>query len=176
MGDSCRSFQGCGIRFLCSVFSLVIITPPNQKCRPMANTGNTITIVGGGVIGLSTAYNIALGNDISNPKVKQKIIVLETGSSVFSSASSHNTGCLHYYFPEEFGKDLTPLGKYSFDVWQSIAQRNSSFINDTGYRPNSLLPIVPGYGRDENALPNCIKNEQQWDINWGSRGNPCATV
>ena len=137
---------------------------------------DVIAIVGGGIIGLSTAYNLACKNSNGPNSAKVKIVVLEAGSSGFSAASGRNTGCLHYFFPESFGEDITTLGKYSFDLWNTIAADYPQFVIDAGYRSQSLLPVVSGSGIDEKALPNWIVKEGLWDISWGSRGDPCASV
>ncbi|KAF7596262.1 Thioesterase super member 4 [Aspergillus hancockii] len=123
----------------------------------------------GGVIGLYTAYNLACENEKAITPVNQKMIVLETRPSVFAAASSHNTGCLQYYFPESFGEDLTPLGKYSFELWQSIAQNDWRFVRNIGYRSDSFLPPIPGSGRDEEALSQTGVRQKR-----SSRGDSCT--
>jgi hypothetical protein len=103
-------------------------------------------------------------------------MVLEAQTSTFTAASSHNTGCLHYDFHDSFEKDITPLGKYSFELWQSIACSDTQFLTDTGYRPHSFFPIIPGEGKDENALPNWVVSKEDWDVGWGTKSVICATV
>jgi glycine/D-amino acid oxidase-like deaminating enzyme len=132
-----------------------------------------VVVVGGGVIGLCTAYNLAKA---VGSKQKLKITVLDARSSAFTAASQHNTGCLHYGFHDSFGKDITPLGKYSFELWQSIARSDIQFVADTGYRPQSFFPIIPGDGKDEKTLPNWVSSKEDWDVDWGTKGVVCATV
>lgn len=149
----------------------LIITSPST-----ADGAETVVVIGGGVIGLSTAYNLAIKNQNALPPVKQKVIVLEAGANVFSAASANNTGCIHYgFWREPFGDDITELGKYSFELWQSIAQNDSGFQR-SGYRSDSFLPIYPGSGHAGKDLPNWMTNGSQWDIKWGDRGDPCAVV
>jgi glycine/D-amino acid oxidase-like deaminating enzyme len=132
-----------------------------------------VVVVGGGVIGLCTAYNLAKA---VRSRQKLKITVLEVQPSTFTAASSHNTGCLHYDFHDSFGKDIIPLGKYSFELWQSIARSDTQFVTDTGYRSQSFFPIIPGESKDEKALPNWIASKESWDVDWGAKGVICATV
>jgi hypothetical protein len=78
----------------------------------------TVVVVGGGVIGLSVAYNFA-----KRPA---------------GPASATCTGCFHYNFPEPDLQPLLPLGKYSFDRWAEEAQ-DPAFVTATGYRAQSLI-------------------------------------
>jgi glycine/D-amino acid oxidase-like deaminating enzyme len=149
---------------------------PIKSQHRSGEDNDAVVIVGGGIIGLCTAYNLAKETHKATTGSKRKITVLEARSSTFTAASSHNTGCLHYYFPELFGKDITPLGKYSFELWQSIAQSDAQFAADTGYRAQSFFPIILGSGKDEKALPNWVAAGEDWDVDWGSRGVVCATV
>jgi glycine/D-amino acid oxidase-like deaminating enzyme len=132
-----------------------------------------IVVVGGGVIGLCAAYNLAKA---AEPQQKLKIIVLEARPSAFTATSSHNTGCLHYDFHDSFGKDITPLGKHSFELWHSIACSDTQFMSDTGYQPQSFFPIIPGKGKGEKTLPNWVSSREDWDVDWGTKGVICATV
>jgi glycine/D-amino acid oxidase-like deaminating enzyme len=148
---------------------------PNAKCwgNEDSDAAIPVIVVGGGVIGLCAAYNLAkaLGS-----QQKLKITVLEAQPSTFTAASSHNTACLHYDFHDSFGKDITTLGKYSFELWQSIARSDAQFVTDAGYRPHSFFPIILGEGKDEKALPNWVASKEDWDVDWGTKGVICATV
>ena len=83
---------------------------------------------------------------------------------------------MHYDLHDSFGKDITPLGKYSFELWQSIARSDTQFVTDTGYRPHSFFPIIPGEGKDKKALPNWVASKEDWDVDWGTKGVICATM
>lgn len=151
---------------------------PSITTSPSTTDGaeETVVIIGAGIIGLSTAYNLAIKNQNTTPPVKQRVIVLEAGATVFSAASANNTGCIHYgFWREPFGDDITELGKYSFELWQSIAQKDPEF-QTTGYRSDSFLPIYAGSGHAGKDLPNWMADGSQWDIKWGDRGDPCAVV
>ncbi|KAH7310595.1 hypothetical protein B0I35DRAFT_481900 [Stachybotrys elegans] len=102
-------------------------------------------IVGGGCIGLSTAYNLA-------KRTVGKIKVIEAFDKTFAAASSSCTGCFHYGFPEPQTQPLIPLGKYSFDMWAAEAQEDD-FVSATGYRAQSSFGADPGTGQRLNRLP-----------------------
>lgn len=142
--------------------------------QPKQDDGD-IVIIGAGVIGLCTAYHLAKqrqGRDTV-------ITVLDARDDVFSAASSHNTGCLHYDFHDSFGQDLTELGKYSFDIWQSIAANpdgGKRFVATTGYRAQSFFPIRPGSENDEAFVPGWVDMQKDWAVDWGSKGSTSATV
>lgn len=133
-----------------------------------------VIIVGGGVIGLSVAYQLA--KDCQKHNQKPMITVLEVRPATFEDASSHNTGCLHYAFHDSFGKDLTDLGQYSFQLWEAIANSDSRFRAASGYRPQSFFPIMPGDGKGRELLPEWVDTQDDWDVDWGSKGQVCATM
>ncbi|KAK3938169.1 hypothetical protein QBC46DRAFT_441324 [Diplogelasinospora grovesii] len=162
-------------RFLCSCGGG---TESNGSPLDPAQEVVDIVIVGGGVIGLCIAYNLAKEREKAVTSVRWNITVLEARDSVFAAASSHNTGCLHYDFHDSFGSNLIPLGRYSFEQWQSIAMNDAQFSSDTGCRPQSFFPITPGAsgGDEEEDLPNWIKMEKDWVVDWGSKGPVNATV
>lgn len=84
---------------------------------------DTVVIVGGGSIGLSTAYNLA--KDLFNSLPKIRIIVIDAFDQPFLASSSTCTGCFHYAFPEQKTQPLLPLGKYSFDLWEAEAEKEA---------------------------------------------------
>lgn len=135
--------------------------------------GDSVIIVGGGIIGLSVAYQLAKQMQTQQ---ETTITVLDVGPVTFGAASSHNTGCLHYDFHDSFGKDITDLGRYSFQLWEAIAHSDAQFVADSGYRPQSFFPIMPGDGQGTERLPNWVDTQQDWDVDWGSKGQVCATM
>lgn len=132
-----------------------------------------IVIVGAGCIGLCTAYN--LSKALSSEGSDSSIIVVEADDRPFAAASSACTGCFHYHFPGPPSKALTPLGKYSFDLWAQEAQ-NAEFRLATGYRENSSHGIQQGDGKGLERLPNWIKTETSWDVDNQVLGVNTATV
>lgn len=130
-------------------------------------------IVGGGSIGLSTAYNLARSFSISSTEVR--IIVIEFSDNLFAAAFSQCTGCFHYGFPETESQPLLPLGKYSFDLWEAHAE-NEDFKRKTGYRAHSVLGVNSGVGRGTEALPDWIQMRPTWDVDQEVLGSRNATV
>lgn len=54
---------------------------------------NVVVILGGRIIGLPTAYNLA-----KRPGTDIKIKIVEAFGKTFTAASSTCTGCIHYGF------------------------------------------------------------------------------
>ncbi|KAF5649006.1 FAD dependent oxidoreductase superfamily [Fusarium sp. NRRL 52700] len=134
---------------------------------------NAIVIIGAGVIGLCTAYQ--LSKSFEDQERKPGIIIVEAGGRPFAAASSACTGCFHYHFPGPVGEVLEPLGRYSFDLWAQEAW-GADFRLATGYRANSSYGICQGDGMDLHKLPNWMKTEACWDVDNLVLGNRTATV
>jgi L-2-hydroxyglutarate oxidase len=69
---------------------------PSAALRTEAGSRRTTVVVGGGIIGLATAYKLLLANP------RRGVIVLEKEGSVCQHQSGHNSGVLHaglYYAP-----------------------------------------------------------------------------
>ena len=133
----------------------------------------TTVIVGGGSIGLCTAYNLARSS--FNAPQQVRIIVIEPYHKPFAASSSNCTGCFHYGFPEKESQRLLPLGKYSFDLWAAQAE-SEEFKKTTGYRAHSSYGVKAGTGQGIDALPDWIRKEPTWDIDEGVLGTRTATV
>lgn len=133
-----------------------------------------VVIIGGGVIGLCTAFQLALLARVRNGS-SAEIVVLESQETIFPSASSHNSGCLHYGYDEQNGADLRPLGKYSFDLWESLATKDDSFQRASGYRSQAFLSVVPGYG-DTGELPDWVQPQVDWAVKTPEHGSRCASM
>lgn len=130
-------------------------------------------IVGGGSIGLSTAYNLAQA--FSNSSQQVKISVIDSFVRPFAATSSTCTGCFHYGFPEKETQPLLPLGKYSFDLWAAQAE-NEEFRKATEYRAQSSFGVNPGSGQGIDLLPSWIQTESTWDVDQKVLGSHTATV
>ncbi|KAI0593542.1 hypothetical protein F4775DRAFT_597126 [Biscogniauxia sp. FL1348] len=133
-------------------------------------SSDSVIIAGGGVIGLSTAYNLAKASSDA-PRIR----VIEVFDKVFTAASSTCTGCLHYGFPEAQLNPLLPLGKYSFDLWSAEAEK-PGFKAATGYKANSSFGLRVGEGRCLNFLPGWVKKDTSWDVDSGILGPHTATI
>lgn len=141
--------------------------------RPRWRTITLIIIIGAGCIGLCTAYQLSKSFD--NQERKPRIIVVEAGDRPFAAASSACTGCFHYHLPGPLSETLTPLRKYSFDLWAQEAQ-NAYFRLATGYRENSSYGVRQGDGKGLERLPNWIKTQTSWDVDNQVLGVNTATV
>jgi glycine/D-amino acid oxidase-like deaminating enzyme len=73
---------------------------------------NTTVIIGGGVIGLSTAYWLSR----MKPSERDKIIVLEALDQCFLDASGNNSGLISSHW---FSGELRKLADHSFNIYQS---------------------------------------------------------
>ena len=133
----------------------------------------TIVIVGGGSIGLSTAYNLARSS--SSASRQTNIIVIDPSDEPFTASSSNCTGCLHYGFPEEASRPLLPLGRYSFDLWAAQTE-SEEFRKSSGYRARSFFGVKPGTGHGVEGLPDRIQKEPAWDVDDDVLGTHNATV
>ncbi|KAF4439064.1 NADH oxidase [Fusarium acutatum] len=116
-----------------------------------------------------------LSKSFDNQERRPSIIFVEAGNRPFAAASSACTDCFHYHFTGPLSKALTPLGRYSFDLWVQGAQ-NTDFRLTTGYRANSSYGIHQGDGRCLDKLPNWIKTETSWDVDTEVLGDNTATV
>ena len=137
----------------------------------------TVVIVGGGSIGLCTAYNLAKSPSPSSASPQTKIIVIDPFDVPFAASSSQCTGCIHYGFPEKESRSLFPLGKYSFDLWAAEAEdEDKDFTRRTGYRSHSSFGVNPGSGHGIKALPDWFRKNSTWDIDENVLGHRNATV
>lgn len=132
-----------------------------------------IVIVGGGVIGLSTAYNLAKRSLESSPRIK--IQVIEASDACFAASSSNCTGCFHYAFTDPALQPLLPLGEYSFNLWEAESV-DPDFKAATGYRAQSSFGISTGTGKGLEGLPDWVTKDPTWDVDTSILGARTATV
>ncbi|KAG6358908.1 hypothetical protein INS49_012428 [Diaporthe citri] len=115
-----------------------------------------VVIVGGGVIGLSTAYNLAKRSLKSSLSIK--ILVVEACDACFTASSSNCTGCFHYAFTHPALQPLLPLGKYSFDLWEAESA-DPDFKAATGYSAQPFFGISTGTGKGLDGLPDWVTKD-----------------
>lgn len=132
-----------------------------------------IVIVGAGVIGLCTAFQILKNAPESGPRPRVKVI--DVLNKPFTAASATCTGCFHYGFPEAKAQPLLPLGRYSFDLWADEA-RAKAFQDATGYRTQSSFGLSKGNGQNLSLLPDWVRQDATWDVDPKVLGNETATV
>lgn len=132
-----------------------------------------IVIVGAGVIGLCTAYQILKNAPAPGPK--PRVTIIEAFDKPFATTSATCSGCLHYGFPEPETQPLLPLGKHSFDLWADEAH-GEAFQKATGYRAQSSFGLSQGSGRSLTVLPDWVRPEATWDVDIKVLGNETATV
>ncbi|KAM3072010.1 hypothetical protein ACMFMG_008476 [Clarireedia jacksonii] len=137
---------------------VVILSPAIVLWNKRRNiTSNCTVIVGGGSLGLCTAYFLAKEDN-------RRVIVVDALDEPFSAASSLNSGCLLF---SEYGEGLVELGEYSQKLWKEFG-RDPEFRRITGYRARALLDVIPGKGKGQDLLPNWVDVGPEVDV----RTNP----
>ena len=135
-------------------------------------------ILGAGVIGLSTAYQLALALEASENAVSgishPKIVVVEPAARISPSASGQATGGLGNF---GFGSPTAELGLLSYGLFQKVAlpdgPKKFGFSDLTVYRitpenftgspqpPNDWGPTPP-VDKPLSALPHWIRPKNSW--------------
>lgn len=99
-------------------------------------------VLGGGVIGLSTAYYLALALDETRPGnafKKHPIYIVESSKDVCDGASGQATGGLGDF---GFGPETAPLGLFSFRLDQELTT-NADGKNTYYYSPLNIFRVSP---------------------------------
>lgn len=145
-------------------------------------TGPTV-IVGGGIIGLSTAYYLASDtwDKVSGKSSNNNIVVVEASSKICAGASGQNEGVAG-----DFGvkNEIMPLAKLSYDLHFQIAEEykgkekygfssltiHALFSN--GYEPsNHRLPFPVIEQESLSRLPRWINVSSDWQAGSIDNGN-----
>lgn len=127
---------------------------------PTSQEINTTTlIVGSGICGLSTAYNLAK----RQPKDGQthRIIVIDALEDVFGAASSLNSGIVAYQW---FTGDLRDIAEYSYRIYEQLAQADSTFKRTCGYHAHSISKLVPGRSSSPAQVPTWLNIPEAWHV------------
>lgn len=109
----------------------------------------TVVIVGGGLVGLSTAYHIA--SECHSSSRACRVVVLDATVKFWDTSSAYNTGSVNGGFPDG---DRHELAKYSFNMYRALSQDAESrqHTNIKGHTCYSVTldgdghtPRVPGW-------------------------------
>src|ERR1700722_8865818 len=138
-------------------------TPQKEQSHCVAcSERETVTtiIVGGGVVGLSTAYWQSRMN-----KKQREIIVLEAQNECFQEASGHNSGLVSCHW---FSGDLRQLADHSFGIYQELAREKPAFKPEfkhtCDYHENSLFQAHCGEGQTDPRAPHWMKIHDGWHL------------
>ena len=135
-----------------------------QHCHEMSSSEETSTdetstiIIGGGVIGLCTAYHLAKATAQDTTVHRHKIIVIEDAGKVFSAASSANTGILSY---SDFEEELRDLARYSYEQWETLVRGDADFNRQCGYREGANIALRPGSGEGHELIPDWVHTKPE---------------
>lgn len=120
-------------------------------------------IVGGGIIGVSTAYYLSDPKRETRPK---EIHIVDSSAELFASASGYAAGFLakDWFVPE-----LAPLGELSFNLHRQLAQENRG-SERWGYMDSTAVSL-----QVEGADGKKTKRGDDWLRRGASRAEAAAT-
>ncbi|ABQ05671.1 FAD-dependent oxidoreductase [Flavobacterium johnsoniae] len=143
-----------------------IDTAPNTSFeKPIRNIETEVLIIGGGIAGLTTAYNLV--------KAGKKVVLVEDGfigSGESGRTTAHLTSALddrYYFLQDTFGKDGAKLAAESHTAAISQIEKNIKDLNiDCSFkRVNGYLFLHPS--DDEKNLQKEFKATQNAGLNTG---------
>jgi hypothetical protein len=131
---------------------------PEVPSSPCGKEGvKTTVIIGGGVIGLSTAYWLSR----MKASKRERIIVLEALDQCFLDASGHNSGLISSHW---FSGELRKLADHSFDIYQNVARTEHNFTKTSDYHENSLFKARRGPELSDPRAPSWVNLAQGWHL------------
>ena len=99
-------------------------------------------IIGGGIIGVSTAYYLSESSASTSPT---SIYIIESSPKLFASASGYAGGFLAR---DWFSPAVASLGALSFDLHKQLAEAHDGG-NQWGYSKTTTLSLSPSNAADE---------------------------
>lgn len=147
---------------------------------PLAIDQDTTVILGAGVIGLSTAYYLALAlneNSTASLPDQPKVVVIEPSHDICPGASGSATGGLGDF---GFSDAVSPLGKFSYSLHKDLALAHEG-KKDWGFRDQTIFRVTPkdfngdlsppdSWGplppleTDLSSLPDWVKTSDDWSV------------
>jgi FAD dependent oxidoreductase len=141
---------------------------PASLTIPLSASQDTTVIVGGGIIGLSTAYYMVRDQTALSGQVPN-IIVLDSASELFAGASGGSTGILGDY---AFKPEVAELGTLSWELLKSL---NQEFDGRSNWNWSEIVvrsvnfgeDAPPGYGKVlDRPIPRWFGNESGYHYHW----------
>lgn len=155
---------------LCPLLRLGRMFPPisNSVTELHSASQDTTVIIGGGIIGLSTAYSM-LQDQRERSLPVPHIVVLDSAHELFAGASGGAAGILGSY---GFKEEAVELGNLSWNMFKSLNQEHNGRTNwnwsEIVIRNASHSKDgPPGHGKAiARPLPTWFRNESNQYIHW----------
>jgi FAD dependent oxidoreductase len=145
----------------------------STKIMSNSTPAEPTVILGGGIIGLSTAYFMALAESELHNGEHSRIVVVDPSLTMCAGASGQNEGALGDF---GFQEPMLPLAKFSYQLHDHLAAVNdgackygfSEFeihtVFSRGYDPsNPRLPFPVKKQEDPSCLPRWLKIPSSWE-------------
>ena len=129
-------------------------------------------IVGGGIIGLSTAYYLALDTREDDVDGKADIVVVDPSSKLCAGASGQSEGVIGELGVKD---EIAPLAKLAYDLHSQIAADHNGrdkygystlkihALFSNGYDPsNHKLPLPVQKEENISKLPKWLNVPSEW--------------
>lgn len=144
-------------------------------------------ILGGGIIGLSTAYYLSQAEHEAlsgYSAIRNNIVVIDPSPAICAGASGQNEGVLGQY---GFKDEIVPLARLSYDLHAQLASKNDGrkafgyghlkihTVFSHGYDPsNPKLPFPVREQEDLSELPPWFNASSGWQAGVISNGSDAA--
>lgn len=93
------------------------LAPVEVEVEKPSQDRNTTIILGGGIIGLSTAYYMINDQRESSSGSVPKVVILDSASSLFAGASGGSAGIVGNY---AFASEVAELGSLSWELFKGL--------------------------------------------------------
>lgn len=122
-------------------------------------TEHITLIVGAGICGLATAYQLAKRQ--SNDVRERRIIIIDTRKDVFGACSGRNSGIVAYRW---ISGDLREIAEYSFNIYKRLTQVDPEFERTCGIHDHSILKLKPGTSPSGGQVPIWLDVPEGWHV------------
>lgn len=110
----------------------------------------TVVIVGGGLIGLSTAYHTAL--TCHSVERACRVTVLDAADIFWDKSSAYNTGSVKGQFPDG---ERRQLAQYSYNMFRRLSKRDD-FLRRTSIKDHTCYTVSADGNVKPQALPRWV--------------------
>ena len=118
-----------------------------------------MVIVGGGLVGLSTAYHIA--SECHSSSRDCRVVVLDAAAKFWDTSSAYNTGSVNGDFPDG---DRYQLAKYSFNMYRALSQ-DIEFRQRTNIKGHTCYNVTLDGDKHTRQAPGWVNAGSNWNLN-----------